>query len=105
MPVSISTARALAKAMASDSRSRCRIRRSPFPLEKDHACGHADVQGCHLPCHRNAHEKIAALGHVFMQPVAFCAEDNGGRLGEFHLVVSVLAPFVQAVDPVTALLK
>src|ERR1019366_8581523 len=93
--------RAYTRPVASaESWSRCLIGGAPLPLEQHHAGRYADVQRCHLSRHRNAYQKIAALGHVFVEPAPFAAQHNRRRPGEFHLVVGHLAALVQAVNPV-----
>src|SRR5665213_2895462 len=77
----------------------------PLPLEQHYAGRHADVQRRHLSRHRNAHQKVAALGDVFVQSAPFATQHDRGWTGELYLVVGNLAAFVQAVDPVAALLE
>ncbi len=66
-------------AASAESWSRYFAGRPPLPLEQHHAGRHADVQRRHLSRHRDAHQEVAALGHVFVQPAAFAAQHDRGR--------------------------
>jgi hypothetical protein len=45
------------------------------------------------------------LGDVLMKAAAFATEDDGRGFSEGHLIVEVLAAFIEAVDPIATLLQ
>src|SRR5690348_15435014 len=75
------------------------------PLEEDHSGGDRNIQRGNLAGHGNANDNVAMLSHLFVQAPAFASQYEHGTLREIGVIVRLLAPLVQPVDPVAALFQ
>src|SRR5579864_4252292 len=71
----------------------------PYGLKQHNGSGHGHIQGADRARHGNAHQKIALLGNMLVQSLAFRAEDDGAIHIEIDFVIGLVAAFVETDDP------